>query len=367
MRVRVEIAQPARARGYDVLIGGGIRECVSTLLREVLPHARNVLIITDASVAGLYGFEAQRRLRENGFQAYMEVIPPGEVTKSLPIAESLYERSLDHGLERGDVILSLGGGVVTDLAGFVAATYLRGVAVVHLPTTLLAQVDAAIGGKTGVNLSRGKNLVGAFHQPHAVIADVSTLASLPLRELRSGLAEVVKCAVIAEPELFDLLEGRIDSEGAWLADQDLTCDIISRAVAVKAGIVGRDERESGERAHLNFGHTIGHALEAATGYSAFLHGEAVAIGMVCAARVSEEIGLCASGTADRLRALLQKLGLPTHAGDAEREQVLSKLRYDKKMKDGKVRLVLTRGVGSVTVAPNVPDDVLTACLDEVLA
>jgi 3-dehydroquinate synthase len=251
-------------------------------------------------------------------------------------------------LDRGSALVGLGGGVIGDLTGFVAAILYRGVPFINLPTTLLAQVDSGVGGKTGVNLPEGKNLVGAFHQPRLVVADVLTLRTLPEREFRSGLAEVVKHGMIAEPELFGFLEERADR--ILTRDPDTLRAIVTRSCAIKAKVVEADEQETGLRAMLNFGHTVGHALEAALGYGSITHGEAVAYGMLVAATLSVRRGLCPEGDVGRLRALLERFGL-LGAPVPSPESLETYMVSDKKARDGLLQFVLTRGVGSVTFAP----------------
>ena len=355
------------ARDHEVVIGLPGLPRVGEFLRAAVPGAHRVHCVADTSVDALYGITLRRSLHDAGLDYSTSLLPPGEPTKTLATAAGIFDDLVDQRLERQDVIVSLGGGVTTDLAGFVAATYLRGVAVVHVPTTLLAQVDAALGGKTGVNLPRGKNLVGAFHQPRAVLCDVGVLASLPVREFRSGLAEVVKCAVIADAEFFAEIERQavhgaeaLQRDTAWLAQA------VAKVASIKIAIVTRDEREAGERALLNFGHTVGHALEAVTGYATFLHGEAVAIGMIAACHLSEATGEAPAGTVERVERLVRQLGLPVVAGRLEVAAVLDKLQYDKKMKDGKARFVLTRGVGSATVAADLPDEIVASCVTAIL-
>ena len=278
----------------------------------------------------------------------MVTLPPGEESKSLDQASNLCRELVRAGLDRSSAIFSLGGGVIGDLAGFVAATLFRGIAFVNLPTTLLAQVDSSVGGKTGVNLPEGKNLVGTFHQPRLVVADVLTLRTLPVREFRSGLAEVVKHAMIADQELFRILEEDADR---ILERDPLTLQaIIARNCAIKARVVEADEREAGMRAVLNFGHTVGHAVEAAAGYGAVTHGEAVAYGMLVATALSVRRGLCPPADASRLERLLRRFDLvPTAC--VSPELVEKYIVRDKKMRDGVLQFVLTPGVGSVTLAP----------------
>jgi len=304
-------------------------------------------VVTDEGVPARHVEAVLESLQAAGLKAELVSLPAGEGTKSLEQAARLYDRFVAAGLDRHAVVLALGGGVVGDLAGYAAATFLRGLPLVQLPTTLLAQVDSSVGGKVGVNLPQGKNLVGAFHQPRLVLADVSVLATLAPREFRSGLAEVVKYAVIADPGLFDLLEREADR--LVPAAADLLARIVTRCCRIKSHVVMVDERERGWRAVLNFGHTLGHALEAAAGYGLLTHGEAVAIGMAGAGRLSRGRGLCPQADLDRLLRLLARLGLPQQS-PLPPSQVLPYLSVDKKGHGGTPRFVLTRGIADVTLA-----------------
>jgi 3-dehydroquinate synthase len=338
-----------KGRGYDILVGANLLSRSGDLIRG-LGLGRRLGLVTHPALAETYGYAASvvSSLREAGHEVSVVTIPPGEESKSLDQAASLSRELVRAGLDRGSAILSLGGGVVGDLAGFVAATLFRGMAFVNLPTTLLAQVDSSVGGKTGVNLPEGKNLIGAFHQPSAVVADVMTLQSLSAREFRSGLAEVVKHAMIADAEFFRELEATTD--GILARDPATLQRVVARNCAIKARVVEQDEREGGVRAILNFGHTIGHALEAALGYGVLTHGEAVARGMVAAAALSVQRGLCPPTDAERLARLLDRLGLLREVEAAP--EVLEKyILSDKKVRNGVLQFVLTLGVGGVTLAP----------------
>jgi 3-dehydroquinate synthase len=334
-------------RAYDIHIGPALLGQVGDFLSP-FRLSRQLGVITHPALEEPYGSAVVESLRRAGHEVSVITVPPGEESKSLDQANRLYGQLVQARLDRGSAILSLGGGVLGDLAGFAAATLYRGIAFVNLPTTLLAQVDSSIGGKTGVNLPEGKNLVGAFHQPLLVVADVHTLRTLAEREYRSGLAEVVKHAVIADAGLFRILEDRADPILA--RDPETLQAIIARSCAIKAKVVEADEREGSLRAILNFGHTVGHAIEAGLGYGTITHGEAVAHGMLAAAAVSVRRGLCPQADAERLRALLARFGLL--GGSAPSPEVLE--RYvvtDKKARDGVLQFVLTRGIGSVTLAP----------------
>jgi 3-dehydroquinate synthase len=330
---------------HDVVVGPGLLSQLAGLV-PVPPHARKVALLTCAPVAAHYRPVVEAELAAAGLKVHVVEVPDGETAKSLSTLEAVYRRLAAIPLDRGDLVVGLGGGVVTDLAGFVAATWHRGVAVVQLPTTLLGQVDAAIGGKTAVNLPEGKNLVGAFHQPSAVIADTATLRTLPERERRSGLGEVAKYGFIADAQVLELLER--EPERAVAGDAELLTDVVVRGVAVKARVVAADEREAGERALLNYGHTVGHAVEALAGYGRYSHGEAVALGMVAAARLGEALGVSEPGLAERTVALLRPLGLPTGGLALDPEQLWTALQRDKKARDG-VRFVLCVRPGTAVV------------------
>jgi 3-dehydroquinate synthase len=296
-------------------------------------------------------------------------VPSGEASKDLAVVSQLYDWMIGGSVERRDAVLALGGGVVGDLAGFVAATVLRGVAVVQLPTTLLAMVDSALGGKTGVNHPLGKNLIGAFHQPRLVLSDTSTLGSLPPRELRAGWAEVIKHAVIRDAELFKDLEDRRLEISDWrlghASHQSLISNLIRRAAKVKVDIVNADERETGERMLLNYGHTLGHAIEAAAGYGTLLHGEAIAIGMELEAQLAARLGLVGPALVERQRSLLRAYGLPAEIPQGmPADEILARTLRDKKVRAGKVRWALPAGMGAAVVRDDVPEPLVRAVVEQ---
>jgi 3-dehydroquinate synthase len=307
--------------------------------------------VSSARIARLHGARLLRSLRRAGHRPVLLLVPDGEGAKTPAQVEGLHRRFARAGLDRGAWVLALGGGVVGDVAGFAAATYLRGVRLAMAPTTLLAQVDASIGGKTGVNLPEGKNLVGSFHQPRLVLADTRALATLPEREFRSGLAEVVKVGAALDRALFALVEREADR----LLERDpvLVARVVARCARLKAGVVTADERDlSGRRAVLNYGHTVGHALEAATGYRRFRHGEAVSIGIVAAARLAVRLGALAPADAARQERLLARLGLPTRVPrGVPLSRIVQALRRDKKARDGRLVFVLTPSMGSARLRP----------------
>jgi 3-dehydroquinate synthase len=350
--VRVELG----ARAYEVQVGAGLLD--SPRLAALVPGAQ-AFVLSDSNVAPRYLARVQRALAGKQVQAF--TIPAGEQEKSLARFGEAMQALAGFGASRDVTVLALGGGVVGDLAGFAAACWMRGVRFVQLPTTLLAMVDSSVGGKTAVDLAQGKNLVGAFHQPAAVLADLETLSTLPARELRAGLAEVVKAAAIADAAFFDWLEAH--AEALLAGDEALLEHAIATSIAYKAGVVARDEHERGERMLLNFGHTFGHAIETEQGYGGLLHGEAVAVGMVLAATLSTQLGRAPAADGQRLHALLTRLGLPTAlpAGLAA-PALLARMRLDKKALSGVPRLVLWQGIGRAEVVHDVPEAALLRVL-----
>lgn len=333
-------------RSYEIKIGTDLlaqsgRECAR------LGLGGRCAIISDRKVVPLYGKAAQRALEKEGFKSVLITVPAGETAKSLKTVQACYDQLAKHRVERKSFIVALGGGVVGDLAGFVAATYLRGIAFVQIPTTLLAQVDSSVGGKVGVNLKAGKNLVGAFHQPRLVLCDLDTLATLPLREYRAGLAEVIKYGIIYDAALFKRLER--DMPKLLLRDPQTLAAIVARCCEIKADVVRQDETEDGLRAILNFGHTIGHALEAISHYGKYLHGEAISIGQVAAARLSALVSGLPEHSAERIASLFRQAGLPTETqlSAAQRQRLFSAMQLDKKVSDGEIKFVLARQIGQV--------------------
>lgn len=348
------------AHAVPIHVGAGILPELGLRMRAEGVAPVRALVITTPPVAKHYGVRALRALRRGGFRPALLTVSDGEGSKRPAVLTRLYEDMLDAGADRDTLVVALGGGVVGDLAGFAAATLLRGLPLVHVPTTLLAMVDSSIGGKTGINLPRGKNLVGAFHQPRMVFSDVAVLKTLPPKELRAGLAEVVKHAAIRDARLFAKLEK--EAERLAAGDIDLLAPIVARNCRIKADVVSRDEKESGLRMLLNFGHTLGHAVEALTGYRRVLHGEAVAMGMVFAARRSEALGLCAGGTAGRLEALLKRIGLPTELPDFARADYLRALLSDKKRRGARLHFVALREIGRADVHALTPAQVIPSTL-----
>ncbi len=343
-------------RSYDVLIGPGLLAEAGRLIATRLGRAK-CGIVTDENVARHHLAELEASLRAEGRLAGSIVLPAGEATKSYKQLAPLSERLLEMGLERGDLVVAFGGGVIGDLAGFAAGILRRGVRFVQIPTSLLAQVDSSVGGKTGINTPQGKNLIGVFHQPVMVIADTDVLKTLPPREMRAGYAEVAKYGLLGDKTFFSWLEG--NAAKVLALDEEAVTQAIETSVKAKAAIVARDELETGDRALLNLGHTFGHALEAWTGYSdRLLHGEGVAIGMCLAFRFSESLGLCPTGTADRVTAHMTSCGMPSKFGDipggkANAAELVRLMGQDKKVRDGKLTFILVRDIGEAYVARDV--------------
>ena len=354
---------------YPVLIGGGLLGDLGFfLLERGIPSGTRVLMVTNPDVEGFHGARALQSLEASGFVVRTLVIEAGEEQKNPATVAAIHDAAFAHRLERGSLIVALGGGVVGDMAGFAAATWLRGIAVVQVPTTLLAMVDAAIGGKTGVNHPGGKNLIGAFHQPKLVLIDPQVLATLPEREFRAGMAEVIKYAVIGDDELFADLEqaAALNPQGALASREaigpELLQRLLERSAAAKARVVAADEREGGLRAILNYGHTLGHAVENLSGYGTWLHGEAVGLGMLAAGDIAVAMGLWSQVDQDRQRRLVAAAGLPMGWPALDPEAVLTSLQADKKVRQGKVRFVLPTGVGSVTIRDDVDPATIKAAL-----
>lgn len=335
----VELGQ----RSYPILIGQGLLRDPEVFRRHV--PARDLLIVSNTTIAPLYLPSLEACLQSR--RTVTTLLPDGETHKTLDTVARILDVLIANRFARDCAVVALGGGVVGDMAGFAAAIYQRGVAFVQVPTTLLAQVDSAVGGKTGVNHPGGKNLIGSFHQPAAVLADTGTLGTLPRRELQAGLAEVVKYGLICDAAFFGWLEAHADA--LLGGDPVALAQVVRRSCEIKAAIVGQDEREHGERALLNLGHTFGHAIEAVTGYARWLHGEAIGAGLVMAARLSHESGLLGSQDLDRVIRLVERLGLPVHVPDVTPQAVLEHMRIDKKVLAGRMRLVLLRGIGAAFV------------------
>jgi len=340
---------------YDVEIGWETLPRLGERLAS-LGRSGRVGVITNPRVGALYAGSVMRNLRAAGFQSFLVTIPDGERYKTLRSASRVYDELVGRRFERGDTILALGGGVIGDLAGFVAATYLRGVAYLQVPTTVVAQVDSSVGGKTGVDHPQGKNLIGAFHHPILVYSDVSTLSTLPRRELVAGLAEVVKYGVIADASFFSYVEDH--AEAILGGVPDVLTEVVRRSVVIKADIVKQDEREAGLRKILNYGHTVGHVVETCTGYAQYRHGEAVAIGMDFAARLAQDLGMCDGNLVRRQRGLLERLGLPCALPLIRPSRAIRSMSLDKKVRQGRIHFVLPQGLGRVKVEPVASERIL---------
>lgn len=353
IRVEVELGE----RSYPIFIGDGLLRDVSVITRAV--KAKQVLLVTNECVDPMYSSAIEQALTDRRLRKV--VLPDGEAYKTLESFYQIMSALLDARFDRGCTIVALGGGVVGDVAGFAAACYQRGVSFVQIPTTLLAQVDSAVGGKTAVNHPLGKNMIGAFHQPSAVIADLGTLRTLPLREFTAGLAEIIKYGLIRDREFFDWLENNLDKLIA--RETAALSHAIRRSCENKAAVVGADEHESGERALLNLGHTFGHAIEHAQGYGNWLHGEAVGAGICMAARLSTRLGTIAPTTRDRIIRLIAHAGLPTEPpGSSSPESLLDAMSVDKKNRDGRIRLVLLDAIGHASIRDDYDPEALRAVL-----
>ena len=368
--IRVDIPQ----HSYDIAIAKALQG--SQAQQDALPSAaggiddlgvwmnrlklgRKVLVVSNPVIFKKYGKRAIAGLELVGYEVSSCTLPAGERYKTLKSLLKIYDVALENRLERSSTIVALGGGVIGDMAGFAAATWLRGINVVQVPTSLLAMVDSSVGGKTGVNHPQGKNLIGAFHQPRFVLIDPSVLKTLPLREFRAGMAEVIKYGIIWDAELFAKLEESKRLDQMRYIDDELLQTILSCSCQAKADVVSKDEKETGLRAILNYGHTIGHAVESLTGYKLVNHGEAVAIGMVAAGQIAVQLKMWKQADAQRQDALIQKAGLPTQLpGVLNIEAIIDTLQTDKKVKDGKVRFVLPTQIGAVTVTDQVPSEVI---------
>ena len=345
---------------YQILVENGILHRAGDFIRAAGLDG-HAAIITDANVSLHYSEIVRNSLASTGFDTSIHLIPPGEPSKSMEQTEFLCRSLIEHRHDRSSFVVALGGGVVGDVAGFVASIFYRGIPCVQIPTTIVAQVDSSIGGKTGVNTPEGKNLIGTFHQPRLVLVDPNTLLTLPERVFHEGFAEAIKHAAIRDAVHFAWLEAYV------VAFMGLDLPAIEEAIAqsctIKAAVVAADEREAGLRAILNFGHTVGHALEALTGYGALRHGEAVAIGMACAAALSIAVNDCPADDVRRLIALLERAGLPTPFSGLETAALLEQVRRDKKVEEQRLRLVLMDRIGQVSIAPDVAPDALAAAIE----
>ena len=356
-------------RSYEIIVGPGLLADAARHIGHLLSRPRTV-IVTDGTVAALYLAPLKAALAVGGIEAAEIVLPAGEQTKSFPHLQQVVGTLLDQDVERSDIIIALGGGVIGDLTGFAASVLRRGIGFIQIPTTLLAQVDSSVGGKTGINVAQGKNLIGAFHQPRLVLADTDVLVTLPPRQFLAGYAEVVKYGLIDDAAFFQWLEEHGDRLAA--GDAALRQQAVMHACRAKARVVQADETEAGQRALLNLGHTFGHALEAQTGYcDLLLHGEGVAIGMVMAFALSVRLGLCPPEHLARVKAHLKAMGMRTSPGEIDQamtpESLLAHMRQDKKVKHGRMTLILARGIGRSFITREVGEDAILAVWTEALA
>ncbi|MFN9173403.1 MAG: 3-dehydroquinate synthase [Synechocystis sp.] len=357
------IAVPLPQSPYQVqIVPGGLADLAAAL--APLKLGKKIVVVSNPEIYDYYGETVRGALQKAGYTVIQHLIPAGETFKTLDSITDLYNTAFQAALERNSTFLALGGGVIGDMTGFAAATWLRGINFVQVPTSLLAMVDASIGGKTGVNHPQGKNLIGAFYQPRLVFIDPTVLKTLPEREFRAGMAEVIKYGVIWDGELFAKLEAATDLSNMAAVTDDLLTDIIQRSCQAKVDVVSQDEKEAGLRAILNYGHTIGHAVESLTGYVQVNHGEAVAIGMVAAVKLAQQMGLCTVDLLERHNALLAKTQLPTEIPpELELDEIIGCLQHDKKVKAGIVRFILPTAIAKVIIA----DDVTTEIIQQALA
>jgi 3-dehydroquinate synthase len=347
------------ARSYEIVVEPGALQTVGPRLTALGVGSR-AAVVTSAPIRDLHGKAVLESLERAGFVTTLVEVPDGEAAKSLAVAEQCWDRLLRQGLDRSSTVLALGGGAVGDLAGFVSATYMRGTNFVQIPTTVLAQVDASIGGKTAIDHPQAKNLIGAFHQPRLVVVDPAAVQTLPERDFRSGLAEVIKHGIVLDGEYFVGLER--DVHAILARDLDVLTRVIGGSCRLKASVVERDEREAELRAVLNYGHTIGHALEAVTGYHQWAHGEAVSLGIVAAARLAERLGLAGGDTVERQVRLLAAVGLPVGTKPVNADDLIAAIARDKKARDGRVPFVVAPRIGAFRVVHDVPTDDVRAAI-----
>ena len=363
LQERTTITVSLERNPYDVIIGRSMVGEIGVALADLpIRSGTKILVVSNPDVARPYGDSCLSGLRAAGFNPVLLEIDAGEERKTLQTLSLILDKAQQEGLERTSLMLALGGGVVGDMTGFAAACWLRGIGIVQVPTTLLSMVDASIGGKTGVNHPKGKNLIGAFHQPRLVVIDPLTLNTLPVREFRAGMAEVIKYGGIGDPDLFSRLEEASDLSDPAAMDPTLLHDILVLSAEAKAAVVADDEREGGRRAILNYGHTFGHVVETLTGYGTWLHGEAVAIGMAAVGRLAVQKGLWSEADQQRQLKLIEKAGLPVAWPTLDREAALRTLQGDKKVRHGRLRFVLPTRIGNVIISDEISNEDVSRCL-----
>ncbi len=353
---RRKILVPLDDKSYEVTLEAGILNNISEELFKIgITRTRKILVISNEEISNLYGEKLLNYLRDDNFQAQLFLIKAGESYKNLTTLSEIYDVAFNFGLDRNSIIIALGGGIVGDVSGLAAATWLRGIEYIQIPTTLLSMVDSSVGGKTAVNHPKGKNLIGAFHQPKAVFIDPETLKSLPKREFNAGIAEVIKYGVIKDKKLFEFLEIEKNKNELIHLKNESLIKIINSSIKTKSYIVSQDEHENGIRAILNYGHSFGHVIENLCGYGQFLHGEAISIGMNIAGKIAIEKGLWSKEELERQNNLLESYDLPTEIPKIKKEEVLKILMGDKKVRDGKMRFILPKEIGEVDIYDDVED------------
>jgi 3-dehydroquinate synthase len=353
-------------QSYEIAIAPGTINTLGEYLGK-LNLGKKILIVSNPTIFPLYGEKVKKSLETAGFQVSTCILPDGESYKNLDSIKKIYDIALENRLERSSTMVALGGGVIGDMTGFAAATWLRGINFVQVPTTLLAMVDSSIGGKTGVNHPQGKNLIGAFYQPQFVLIDPEVLQTLPVREFRAGMAEVIKYGIIWDAEFFAQMEASPHLDALTNINPELMETILKLSCQAKADVVGQDEKEAGIRAILNYGHTIGHAVESLTGYTQVIHGEGVGIGMVAAGQIAANLGMWTAEQTARQNTVIAKAGLPTKLPSGlDIEAIIDALQIDKKVKAGKVRFILPTEIGAVTITDQVPSDTIRQVLQEMM-
>ena len=359
-----KILVPINNKSYEVNLKEGILDNIGQELINIgIKNTRKILIISNEEISYLFGERVLKSLKINKFEAEIFLINAGESYKNLNTLSKIYDAAFEIGLERNSLMIALGGGIVGDITGLAASTWLRGLDYIQIPTTLLSMVDSSVGGKTAVNHPRGKNLIGAFHQPKAVFIDPDTLKTLPIREFRAGMAEVIKYGIIKDKQLFEFLENKKNRDKLLTLDNEFLIKIINNSIKTKAYIVSMDEQENGIRAILNYGHSFGHVIENLCGYGEFLHGEAISIGMRIAGDIAIEKGLWTKENSIRQNNLIASYGLPIETPKIKKSEVLKILMGDKKVRDGKMRFILPKDIGKVDIYNDIKDSIFLKYFD----